>query len=94
MLHPDSVAISSYTGAGIDKLLSAVSDQLRAVWDVVELEIPFDRGEILAQVHREGQVIVERVTEENIVVQARLDSLSRSRLAPFLVEEEGEMNVI
>ena len=90
MLYPDSVAISSYTGAGIDKLLSAVADQLRVVWDVVELAIPFDRGEILAQVHREGQVLTENVTEDEMLIQARLDSSSRSRLAPFLVSERGK----
>ncbi len=89
MLYPDSVAISSYTGAGIDKLLSAVADQLRVVWDVVELAIPFDRGEVLAQVHREGQVLTENVTEDGMLIQARLDSSSRSRLAPFLVLERG-----
>ena len=89
MLYPDSVAISSYTGTGIDKLLSAVADQLRVVWDVVELAIPFDRGEVLAQVHREGQVLTESVTEDGMLIQARLDSSSRSRLAPFLVLERG-----
>ena len=90
MLYPDSVAISSYTGAGIDKLLSAVADQLRVVWDVVELAIPFDRGEVLAQVHREGQVLTESVTEDGMLIQARLDSSSRSRLAPFLVLERRD----
>jgi len=89
MEYPDSVAISAHSGAGIEKLLSAVADQLRSVWDVVELAIPFDKGDVLAQVHREGQVLGERVTEEKMFIQARLDTLSRSRLSSFLVESEG-----
>ena len=70
--------------------MGTVADQLRVVWDVVELAIPFDRGEILAQVHREGQVLTENVTEDEMLIQARLDSSSRSRLAPFLVSERGK----
>ncbi|MEC7924075.1 MAG: hypothetical protein VYB80_02545, partial [Actinomycetota bacterium] len=58
-------------------------------WDVVELAIPFDKGEVLAQVHREGQVLEERVTEEKMYVQARLDSLSRSRMASYILEREA-----
>ena len=89
MLYPDSVAISAYSETGIDKLLSAVADQLRVVWDVVELAIPFDKGDVLAQVHREGQVLMEKATEEGMLIQARLDSFSRSRLSPFLISEGG-----
>ena len=89
MDYPDSIAISARSGDGIDKLLSSVADELRSVWDVVELAIPFDKGEVLAQVHREGQVLEERVTEEKMYVQARLDSLSRSRMASFILESEA-----
>ena len=93
MLYPDSVAISAYSETGIDKLLSAIADQLRVIWDVVELAIPFDKGEVLAQVHREGQVLMEKATEEGMLVQARLDSLSLSRLSPFLVSEGGRNGI-
>ncbi len=89
MDYPDSIAISARSGDGIDKLLSSVADELRSVWDVVELAIPFDKGEVLAQVHREGQVLEERVTEEKMYVQARLDSLSRSRMASYILEREA-----
>ena len=89
MLYPDSIAISAYSETGIDKLLSAVADQLRVVWEVVELAIPFDKGDVLAQVHREGQVLMEKATEEGMLIQARLDSFSRSRLSPFLISEGG-----
>ena len=93
MLYPDSVAISAYSETGIDKLLSAIADQLRVIWDVVELAIPFDKGEVLAQVHREGQVLMEKATEEGMLVQARLDSFSLSRLSPFLVSEGGRNGI-
>ena len=86
MEYPDSVAISAHSGAGIDKLLSAIADELRSVWDVVQLAIPFDKGGVLAQVHREGQVLLEQVTEEAILIQARLDTFTKSRLAEYIKE--------
>ena len=49
------------TGEGIDDLLQAIGDRLRSLTNVVELFVPFDRGDVLASVHREGEVLVEAV---------------------------------
>jgi GTP-binding protein HflX len=89
MEYPDSVAISAVTGVGVDKLVSEIAERLRSIWNVVELAIPFDKGDILAQVHREGQVLVEHATEDVILVQARLDSFAMSRLSSFIVSTSG-----
>ena len=89
MEYPDSVAISAVTGVGIDKLVSEIAERLRSMWNVVELAIPFDKGDVLAQVHREGQVLVEHATEDVILVQARLDSFAMSRLSSFIVSTSG-----
>lgn len=89
MEYPDSIAISAVTGVGVDKLVSEIAERLRSIWNVVELAIPFDKGDILAQVHREGQVLVEHATEDAIVVQARLDSFAMSRLSSFIVSTSG-----
>ena len=53
--HPGSVAISAATGAGVDELLVTLSDRLRSLAVVYELVVPFDRGDVLASVHREGR---------------------------------------
>lgn len=87
--YPESVAISAVTGVGVDKLVTEIGERLRSIWNVVELSIPFDKGDILAQVHREGQVLVEHATEDAIVVQARLDSSAISRLSSFIVSASG-----
>ncbi|MCH1512872.1 MAG: GTPase HflX [Acidimicrobiales bacterium] len=89
MEYPESVAISAVTGVGVDKLVTEIGERLRSIWNVVELSIPFDKGDILAQVHREGQVLVEHATEDAIVVQARLDSSAMSRLSSFIVSASG-----
>ena len=83
--HPGSVACSAGTGAGIDDLLVAVADRLRAATAIVELRIPFDRGDILAAVHREGEVLVEQAGEDAMVLRARLDDDAVTRLREFVV---------
>ena len=34
-----------------------LADRLRAVAEVVELLVPYDRGDVLAALHREGEVV-------------------------------------
>jgi GTP-binding protein HflX len=83
--HPGSVAISAVTGDGIDTLLRTIGDRLRSLTQVTELLIPFDRGDMLAAVHREGQVLVEQPEEAGMRVRARLEPGSIGRLQEFVV---------
>ena len=86
-LHPGSVALSSTTGRGVDDLLTAVSDRLRAVAEVVELLVPYDRGDVLAALHREGEVLTSVHEDAGIHVRARLSRPSVGRLAEFVVRD-------
>ena len=81
--HPGSVAVSALTGEGIDDLLHAVGDRLRALETVVELVVPYDRGDVLAAVHREGEVLSSTTEEAGTRVRARLDDVAQSRFAAF-----------
>jgi GTP-binding protein HflX len=83
--HPGSVAISATTGDGIDDLLVALSDRLRSLATVVELEVPYDRGDVLAAIHREGEVVSTTDEPGRLRVRARLSEASAGRLAEFLV---------
>lgn len=85
--HEGSVAVSAATGQGVETLLWAIGDRLRAVANIVELIIPFDRGDLLAQVHREGQVLEETAGEGGMMLQARLDDFATARLRDYIVTE-------
>ncbi len=87
--HPGSVAFSARTGEGIDELLRAVGDRLRALTSVVELHVPFDRGDVLASVHREGEVLVEQAEPDGMRLRARLDEAATTRLRAFVVGVAG-----
>lgn len=81
--HPGSVAVSAITGEGLPLLLRTVADRLRSLTNVVELQVPFTRGDVLAALHREGEVLVEAAGDQGIVVRARLDDAAASRFAEF-----------
>ena len=57
---PGSVAVSARTGAGVDELVALIGRRLRALARIVELRVPYDRGDVLAALHRDGEVLVDR----------------------------------
>ncbi len=83
--YPGSVAISAYSGDGVPELLEAISDRVRALTNVIELFIPYGRGDLLAAVHREGEVLVESHEDAGTRVRARLDSAGAGRFREVLV---------
>jgi GTP-binding protein HflX len=80
-----AVGMSALTGEGVDKLLLTIADRLRAMEQVVELLVPYERGDVLAALHREGEVLVESHEESATRVRARLDRTAGGKFAPFTV---------
>ena len=83
--HPGSVAISAVTGDGIDHFLRVLGDRLRALTTVIELVVPYGRGDVLAAIHREGEVVSTTEESTGMRVRARLSDASTGRLADFVV---------
>jgi GTP-binding protein HflX len=84
--HPEAVVMSAFTGEGTDELLVAAGEQLRATANVVELLVPFERGDIVATVHREGEVMSEAHEDGGTRLRARLDPAGVARVRDFLVQ--------
>jgi GTP-binding protein HflX len=87
--HPGAVAISATTGAGIDAFLRTLGDRLRVLTTVYTLEIPYDRGDILAAAHREGEVVSASDGDAAWTLRARLSDASAGRLADFVVDDSS-----
>jgi GTP-binding protein HflX len=79
-----AVAISARTGEGVDELLRVVADRLRVSDRVVELVVPWSRGDVLAAVHREGEVVAQRDGELAATLEVVLDEVGRARFAEFV----------
>jgi GTP-binding protein HflX len=86
--HPGSVAVSARTGEHIELFLRVLADRLRAITAVVELVVPYDRGDVLAAIHREGEVVSTFHDTDGVRVRARLSDASAGRLAEFRVALE------
>jgi len=82
-----AVAFSAATGEGLNSLLLAIGDRMRALTTVIELLIPYDRGDIVATVHREGEVVSTSNEEVGMRIRARLADASAGRLSEFVVAQ-------
>jgi GTPase len=51
---------------------------------VVELVVPWARGDILAAVHREGEVVGQTDGEDSATLQVVLDEVGKARFAEFV----------
>ncbi|MBJ7271698.1 MAG: GTPase HflX [Ilumatobacteraceae bacterium] len=85
--HRGAVAFSAMTGDGMNELLLAIGDRMRALTTVIELLIPYDRGDIVATVHREGEVVSTANEDNAMRVRARLADASAGRLSEFVVRK-------
>ncbi len=81
--HPGSVLVSAHSGAGVDDLLAAIGDRLRTLTKVVELVVPYDRGEVVAALHRYGEVLSEAHEDVATRVRVRLDAADVGRFDEF-----------
>ena len=84
-----SVAVSAHSGAGLERLRAMIGDRLRSVTELAEFMIPWDRGDVLASVHREGQVLVETAEQDGMRLRARLEPASMGALRAYVVDHEG-----
>jgi GTPase len=84
-VHEGSVALSATTGEGIDRLLGTIGDRLRSLTTLVELIIPFERGDLMAEAHRAGEVLDEAPGEGGMHVKGRFDDAALGRFADFVV---------
>jgi GTP-binding protein HflX len=87
--HPGAVVISAATGQGLDDLLDAIAGHLRRTSQEVELSIPYSRGEVLAALHREGEVLSMTEGEGSMTVHVRLPSAAMGQFVAFLGDEAG-----
>ncbi len=84
--YEGSLSVSAMTGEGTEQLLDAIGDRLAIMNTIVELVVPFDRGDIIAELHRSGQVLSEQAIDTGMKYRARLDEFSVGRLSEFVVD--------
>ena len=82
--HPEALFCSAASGEGIGDLLGRLDDELARMKVEVEVEIPFDRGELVARIHDEGDVLKESFSERGTHLVARVRRNMAADLGPFV----------
>ncbi len=81
-LFPDASFVSAHAGLGIEELRARIAELMPRPEVVVEALVPYARGEVVARVHRDGEVLSEKHTESGTLLSARV----RPDLAGLLEE--------
>lgn len=86
--HDGAVAVSAASGEGIEKLEEEIGARLRMLDPVVELAVPYERGDVVAALHRDGAVLVEVHGDRETRVRARIPASDVNRFREFVVHSD------
>lgn len=79
-LMPNSLFVTALEADGLDALKTALRTSLRNQRPVLEVHIPAGNGRLIAEVHRDGEVLDQRTDDDTLVIKARLDERTIGRL--------------
>ncbi|HEY4955340.1 MAG TPA: GTPase HflX [Gemmatimonadaceae bacterium] len=79
-LIPDSVFVSSVTPDGLEPLRRSLLAAVRARKPLTVVRLPVTAGKLLAEIHREAEVVDQTSEGEEMVVHARMDAALAGRL--------------
>jgi GTPase len=82
---PGAVWVSARTGEGIDALRDLVAERLPHPDLDVQVLVPYHRGDLVARVHRDGEVLAETHEGSGTRLTARVDGALAAALEEFAV---------
>src|SRR5688572_30350194 len=80
---PGAAWVSARTGAGMEALRELIAARLPHPEMDVEVLVPYDRGDLVARVHRDGEVLAERHEASGTHLTGRVDDALAAALAGF-----------
>ena len=86
-LYPDAVSVSALQATGLDALGAEIATAVGKRYEEVTFAVPYDRGDVLAAIHREGEVLVESHDEAGTLVTVRVPADVAARFDEFTPEQ-------
>ncbi|HEV7189467.1 MAG TPA: GTPase HflX, partial [Blastococcus sp.] len=80
---PGAVWVSARTGAGMDNLREIIAARLPHPDVDVDVLVPYDRGDLVARIHRDGEVLKETHEEAGTRLAARVNGALAAALERF-----------
>lgn len=84
-LEPRAVFVSARTGEGLEELRARVEETLPHPAQLVEVLVPFDRGDLVARIHAAGEVSDTGYTEAGTRIRARVPAALAAALQDYAV---------
>ncbi|MDQ4126064.1 MAG: GTPase HflX [Actinomycetota bacterium] len=81
---PDAVLCSAAKDEGMDELVTKLAHEVARLKVEVVLDLPFDRGDLAARVHAEGEVVEQSHTAAGTHLVARVNRGLLGDLGPFV----------
>jgi GTP-binding protein HflX len=69
---PDAVFVSAHTGDGLDRLQSRMAEMIAPTDTMVDVTIPYDRGDLVNKVHADGRIDATEHTADGTRIKARV----------------------
>jgi len=82
------VYVSAINKVNLDKLIDAVTENLPITRRRVELLIPYTEGQVLSQIHDQGQVLKEEYRDDGIFIFAELDSATYGKFKSYKIADQ------
>ncbi len=82
-LAPEALFVSATTGDGIDKLQAVLEEQLPSPHVELTVLLPYTRGDLVARIHGDGEVLSAEHTGDGTLVNARVNDELAAALAPY-----------
>ena len=84
-LAPDALFVSARTGAGLDGLRSEIDRRLPRPDILINVLLPYSRGDLVDRVHREGEILEQSHTADGTRLCARVSAALAAATSPFAV---------
>ena len=84
--EPDAYPISVHTGAGITELVRAIETSLPRPRVEVRTLVPYNRGDLVSQIHEHGEILSEEYLAEGTSLHALVDGSLAHALEKYAVE--------
>jgi GTPase len=80
---PGAIWVSARTGHGIEQLRETIAGRLPHPDVDVDVLVPYGRGDLVARMHRDGEVLSEAHEEDGTRLTARVDGALAAALEEF-----------
>jgi len=82
--------ISAKTGQGINELLTAIELELFETYVEIDVDIPYQEGQLISLLHENGQVLESINGDTGTVIKGLIPRRHLHQFEPYLIEEPDE----